>query len=264
MNFAYSPYDQNSYSQFGFPINNQVSGQPTYNPAMRYGFPQSGFMNQIYQGMPSWGNVNNQYSPYQSTHPFPQGQDYINHNPNSMSSLYSAFPWMNPNNANSMEFSQMFNSVPHNAINTQVNPVQNPVHRVGRGQDISKIGQTTFTPEQIQAGLDRDGVNGWFGSLKSWMRDQNWFGDSTHQGILPTVGGLTKAGIDSYLGWQQMKQAKDQFEFGKQAYLTNLRNQAKLTNDDLIYRQQQRHYNEPDMFEAPDDTWKKKHLVNGG
>lgn len=78
-----------------------------------------------------------------------------------------------------------------------------------------------------------------------WFTKDSAFGGKTNTGWL-TGGAQALSGLAAaWTGMQQLDLAKDQFAFQKQAYATNLANQATITNS------------------AVEDKWKRRAAVGG-
>lgn len=174
--------------------------------------------------------------------------------PQSYGQLQQQYPWLygnvSPNTAN------VTSGVGSTLPDSYLQPRYNPNLQVGGG-----VGQAD-TFHQLMGDLNamrNSGGNTTAQTPSTW----SMWGDATHPGVAPTAFQMLTSGFNTYLGWQQMKQAKEEFEFNKQAYLTNLHNQAKLTNDDILFRQQQRYFNDPSMFANPDEAWQKDHFIEG-
>lgn len=94
-------------------------------------------------------------------------------------------------------------------------------------------------------------------SLLDQFKNINWLNKSdgkggTNQGVLSPLISGAGALVSGYLGLKQYGLAKDQFNFQKQAYQTNLANQSKLTNAKLADRQAQRVANNPNSISVAD------------
>lgn len=119
---------------------------------------------------------------------------------------------------------------------------------------------------QISTGVHNDLVNALLHSnggnqINQPNMLQTLFGGKDNMGVVPGVLGGLGSLAQGWLGFQNLKLAKDQFNAQQDAYRTNLRNQARLTNADLLERQKTRWENNPDDYEKPDDAWKKKNLL---
>lgn len=77
---------------------------------------------------------------------------------------------------------------------------------------------------------------GWFQKYITGGKDS--LGNS-YNGIAPFVG-LAKGGMDAYLGYQQLKLAKEALSFQKDAFSKQFENQRTLTNAQLRDRQRAR------------------------
>lgn len=80
------------------------------------------------------------------------------------------------------------------------------------------------------------------------IKDQGW--GSTALGVASGLG-------NAYLGMQQYGLAKDQLNFSKQQYETNLKNQTKLTNASLADRQASRVASNPSAYQSVSDYMKQ-------
>lgn len=80
------------------------------------------------------------------------------------------------------------------------------------------------------------------------IKDQGW--GSTALGVASGLG-------NAYMGMQQYGLAKDQLNFSKQQYETNLKNQTKLTNASLADRQASRVASNPSAYQSVGDYIKQ-------
>jgi hypothetical protein len=80
------------------------------------------------------------------------------------------------------------------------------------------------------------------------IKDQGWGG--TALGVASGLG-------NAYMGMQQYGLAKDQLNFSKQQYETNLKNQTKLTNASLADRQASRVASNPSAYQSVGDYIKQ-------
>ncbi|MCD1628466.1 hypothetical protein [Marinobacter shengliensis] len=94
-----------------------------------------------------------------------------------------------------------------------------------------------------------------FSTMQRWFGGTNEAGAST-MGYAPAALGIGQFGLNAYMGLKnyglakkQLSLAKDSFNFNKDLSLTNLENQANLTNAELADRQNKRNIQNPGMFE---------------
>lgn len=98
--------------------------------------------------------------------------------------------------------------------------------------------------------------NGTNNPLELWSWDR-WLGNDTNAGLLPVGGKLLGSIMEGWGGIQQMNLAKRQQAFNENMARTNLANQANLTNERLLTRQQNRYRTDPTNAMNPDEFMKK-------
>lgn len=99
--------------------------------------------------------------------------------------------------------------------------------------NLASAGQCVGAPGYMETGqyaMPSYGGISQLGAVNAPPAQGNWFG---RDGNMQTVFGGIQALGGAYLGIQAMKQAKDQLNFQKQAYKTNLVNSTKTYNTSL-------------------------------
>lgn len=131
------------------------------------------------------------------------------------------------------------------------------------GQQYSAVApQTPWLALQRGAGKAMDSFSGWAG--ENLNRGALFGGTDPTTGMqssgsfLPLMQGLGSL-AQGYLGFQQLGLAQDQFDFQKDAYRTNLANQAQLTNNALYDREKSRA-----AWESREPTSKEEFLKLNG
>jgi len=84
----------------------------------------------------------------------------------------------------------------------------------------------------------------------------DWLGSDTGQGVMGALQGLA----NSWMAFQKLDLARDQFDFNKSAWQQQYDNQASLTNTRLEDRQRARLGANPDGYESV-GSYMKKHGV---